>query len=109
MSAGSAHERIAARIRARIESGELKPGDRAPSIRALVQSSGLSKITVERAYEKLRQEGLVFGIAKSGYFVADWQTARDLDEFRPRLDEMEGRLRRLEEQVRKLRNGDGVG
>ncbi|ANY06840.1 TetR/AcrR family transcriptional regulator C-terminal domain-containing protein [Pseudonocardia sp. HH130630-07] len=50
---------IAGRIRDRIESGELRPGDRVPSIRQIAQRWGVAIATATRAAAVLRDEGLV--------------------------------------------------
>ena len=50
---------IAAAIRARIVSGELRPGDRVPSTRAITREWGVAMATATKALATLRQEGLV--------------------------------------------------
>ncbi|MCI2419721.1 TetR/AcrR family transcriptional regulator C-terminal domain-containing protein [Saccharopolyspora sp. K220] len=50
---------IAAEIRARIERGDLRPGDRVPSIRQIAQRWGVAVATATRAAAVLREEGLV--------------------------------------------------
>lgn len=52
-----------------IRLGRWQPGDRLPSIRALVDQSGYSKTTVMRALNRLEEEGLVEARAKAGFFV----------------------------------------
>lgn len=61
---------IAAALRARIASGELRPGDRVPSTRELVREWGVAMATATRALAMLRQEGLVHPIAGVGTVVA---------------------------------------
>ena len=56
-------------IREDILSGELKPGDKLPSKRALAQNLEISKITVETAYGQLLSEGYLRSEEKVGYFV----------------------------------------
>jgi LacI family transcriptional regulator len=58
------------RIRARIESGELKPGDKLPSIAELCDKHKVSAITVRRALTELASEGLVRGAQGKGVFIA---------------------------------------
>jgi AcrR family transcriptional regulator len=50
---------IAGEIRRRIEAGELKPGDRVPSTRALVRDFGVAMATATKALQTLQQERLV--------------------------------------------------
>jgi len=58
-------------IRADILSGELKPGEKLPSKRALAQNLEVSKITVEGAYDQLLAEGYIRSLEKVGYFVEE--------------------------------------
>lgn len=53
------YARIAADIRARIESGELRPGDRVPSTREITRRWGVAMATATRALAVLRDEGLI--------------------------------------------------
>jgi DNA-binding transcriptional regulator YhcF (GntR family) len=50
---------IAAELRRRIETGELKPGDRVPSTRALVRDFGVAMATATKALQALQAERLV--------------------------------------------------
>lgn len=51
--------RIAADIRSRIESGELRPGERVPSTREITRRWGVAMATATRALAVLRDEGLI--------------------------------------------------
>ncbi|MGW0519495.1 TetR/AcrR family transcriptional regulator C-terminal domain-containing protein [Crossiella sp. NPDC003009] len=51
--------RIAAAIAARITAGELGPGDRVPSTRAVMREWGVALATAAKALDLLRQQGLV--------------------------------------------------
>ncbi|MGW8763111.1 TetR/AcrR family transcriptional regulator C-terminal domain-containing protein [Streptomyces sp. NPDC055815] len=50
---------IAAEIRRRVHAGELAPGDRVPSTRAITREWGVAMATATKALAALRQEGLV--------------------------------------------------
>ncbi|GAA2793981.1 GntR family transcriptional regulator [Kribbella solani] len=50
---------IAAELRQRIEDGELRPGERVPSTRALVRDFGVAMATATKALQVLQQERLV--------------------------------------------------
>ncbi|SFW91832.1 TetR/AcrR family transcriptional regulator C-terminal domain-containing protein [Amycolatopsis australiensis] len=63
--------RIAADLRRRINAGELRPGDRVPSTRALVREWGVAMATAARALATLREEGWVRAVSGSGTVVAD--------------------------------------
>ena len=56
-------------IRADILSGNLVPGQKLPSKRALASNLKVSKITVEGAYDQLLAEGYLRSVEKVGYFV----------------------------------------
>jgi DNA-binding GntR family transcriptional regulator len=62
--------RIAAALRARIDSGELAPGDILPSITRISQEWGVAKITATKALKELRSEGLTRSVPGWGTFVA---------------------------------------
>ena len=66
-----AYARIANDIAARITSGELRPGARLLSERALAEYYGRSYQTVRRAMEVLRERGLIVTIHGRGTFVAE--------------------------------------
>ncbi|WP_432881536.1 GntR family transcriptional regulator [Kribbella sp. CA-245084] len=53
------YEMIAAELRRRIQAGELKPGDRVPSTRALVRDFGVAMATATKALQTLQAERLV--------------------------------------------------
>ena len=56
-------------IREDILSGQLVPGQKLPSKRALAANLEVSKITVETAYDQLLAEGYIRSREKVGYFV----------------------------------------
>jgi len=66
-----AYEQVKAFIKARIASGEWKPGDAVPSEAALVQQFGVSRMTANRALRELAAEGLVTRVQGSGTRVAE--------------------------------------
>ena len=51
-------------IKADVESGKLKAGDRLPSKRTFARNSGVSTITVQNAYDQLISEGYVTAVEK---------------------------------------------
>jgi DNA-binding GntR family transcriptional regulator len=64
-------EQLAAILRSRIESRELRPGDRIPSAVSLAQEYDLAPGTVRKALMQLQQEGLVESRVGWGSFVAE--------------------------------------
>lgn len=65
------YRRIADELRRRIESAELKPGDRVPSTRDIVQQWGVAMATATKVLTELRNEGLVRTTPGVGTVVAD--------------------------------------
>jgi AcrR family transcriptional regulator len=61
--------RIAAELRRRISSGQLAPGARMPSTRALVQRHGVAMATATKVLTTLRQEGLIRSVPGVGTVV----------------------------------------
>ena len=57
-----------------IHSGNISPGEKLPSKRALCAHIGVSLSTVETAYELLVSEGYARSKPKSGYYVSDFVT-----------------------------------
>lgn len=75
------YQQIVDQITARILAGDWPPGQALPSIRELAASSGVSVITVKRAYEELERGGLIQTRHGKGSVVAERpQLARDLHE-----------------------------
>jgi len=63
-------EQLAGILRGRIESGELQPGDRIPSVVSLAQEYDLAAGTVRKALARLQRDGLVESRIGWGTFVA---------------------------------------
>ncbi|MFD8525802.1 GntR family transcriptional regulator [Streptosporangium canum] len=51
------YKRIAAQIKTRIERGDIRPGDRIPSVREIMRDEGVSTATATRVAAVLRAEG----------------------------------------------------
>lgn len=54
-----------------VATGELKPADQLPSVRALASNLGVNMHTVNKAYALLRDEGYVIMRGRSGAYIAD--------------------------------------
>jgi GntR family transcriptional regulator/MocR family aminotransferase len=72
------YRQIYRRFRAAIADGVLKPGDRVPSVRALMHELGLARGTIEAAYSMLSAEGYVEANGQAGTFVSRGLKARTL-------------------------------
>lgn len=62
-------EQVADDIKGKIRSGELRPGDRVPSVVALTQEYGIAQATAQKVLINLRQEGLTKTVSGMGSFV----------------------------------------
>ena len=62
---------LAVIIRGRVQRGELRPGERLPSILSLSGEYAMSQVTVKKALRVLRDEGLVEGVAGYGTFIRE--------------------------------------
>ncbi|GAB5498581.1 MAG: GntR family transcriptional regulator [Pseudohongiellaceae bacterium] len=91
-------EQILTQIRARILAGELQADAGLPSIRALASQLKVSVITVQRAYDALLNEGLIYARRGKGYFVAALPEA---DKSALAQERFASRLRALLEQAQK--------
>ncbi|MYR44133.1 GntR family transcriptional regulator [Streptomyces sp. SID5910] len=70
------YEQIASDLRTRVANGEFGPGDLLPSGRDLAEQWGVSRATVVKAYDILRQDGLVVARQGSGFLVTEAPVAR---------------------------------
>lgn len=68
------YDQLYAAVAAAIREGALLSGEKLPSKRELCAHLGVSRATVETAYELLRAEGYVDARPRSGYYVADYLT-----------------------------------
>jgi GntR family transcriptional regulator len=82
---------IADELRGRVESGELRPGRLLPSESELSRAHAVSRVTVRKALELLREEGLIDARQGFGWFVS-------ADPVRQTL----GRLGTIEDQLGEL-------
>ncbi len=64
------HRKLAAHLRDAIVSGAYAPGAKLPSIEAIIAETGLSPMTVRRAYGVLAAEGRVVVVPGRGTYAA---------------------------------------
>ena len=69
-------EQLVAQIAASVDRGDLEPGDRLPTIRALAHDLGIAPGTVARAYAELERDGWVHTQGRRGTVVAHRTTPR---------------------------------
>lgn len=70
------YEQLIDQIFARVEEGQLLPGDQLPTVRALAMQLKVAPNTVARAYRELEHQGLLIGRGRAGTFVTDDDSAR---------------------------------
>jgi DNA-binding transcriptional regulator YhcF (GntR family) len=87
---------LAARVRALVETGRLRPGARLPSVRALAAQVGVNVNTVRAVYGRLESEGVVVSEQGRGTFVAERAAATsERRELRRQIERLEAELVRL--------------
>jgi AcrR family transcriptional regulator len=79
------YRRIVSEVRRRIASGELRPGDRVPSARAITKEWGVAIATATKAHAALREEGLTVARAGVGTVVAGPAPRREHELTRERI------------------------
>ncbi len=65
------YDQVRAAIERAVIAGDLAPGTRLPTVRALAADLGLAPNTVARAYRELEALGLIAGQGRRGTFVAE--------------------------------------
>lgn len=88
------YARVKDLIRRRVATGEWPPEHRVPSENALVESLGISRMTVHRALRELAAEGVVVRVRGSGSFVATGKRSSRFQDVPNIADEIAGRGRR---------------
>ncbi|MBO1436605.1 PLP-dependent aminotransferase family protein [Meiothermus sp. CFH 77666] len=64
------YRHIAEEFRTRIAKGELPPGTRLPTVRALAREVGTTRLTIHNAYRELQTDGLIESVVGRGTFVS---------------------------------------
>jgi DNA-binding transcriptional MocR family regulator len=64
------YEQLAEHVAALVTTGNLRPGDRLPSVRQMCRDRGVSVATVTRAYELLESRGVIETRPQSGHYVS---------------------------------------
>lgn len=75
------YQQIRDRIVEAIACGDLKPGDGLLSVRALSRAAAINPATAAKAYDALRDEGLVIAHRRRGMVIADTATASATPEY----------------------------
>lgn len=65
------YEQIINGVKRLIFTGTLSPGDQMPSVRQLASDLGINANTVQKAYQLLETEGILYSLPARGSFVSD--------------------------------------
>ncbi len=72
------YQRIARQLKSAIERGELTPGSRLPASRVYAQEQGVSRATIENAWESWSPRDGSSGVGRRGTFVSERLSPRQL-------------------------------
>lgn len=97
------YEQITTQIKELILTGELRPGQKLPSIRALANGLRISAITTKRAYTDLEAQGFIETVQGKGSFVTGGNVELLREERRRQIEQ---RLMRLVDDARSADIGD---
>lgn len=67
------YQQIRNQVVIEIASGKLLPGEKLPTIRNLAEEAGINTMTVNKAYQLLKQEGYIIADRRSGARVCERQ------------------------------------
>ena len=69
---------ICEQISVLIASGEIAPSQKLMSVREVALTAGVNPNTVQKAFEQLERQGLIYSVRGSGWFVgADTESAKN--------------------------------
>ena len=94
------YEQIKDGLRRMVVSGALAPDEKLPSVRALATQLSINPNTIQRSYNELEAEGLIYSVPGKGSFVSQDRSA----DLRRRL-ELTEKFREIAAELRYL----GVG
>ena len=94
------YEQIVNGVKEEIISGNLKPNEKLPSIRALARDLNISVITTKRAYEELEREGFIETVGGKGSYVSYFNKELIYEE---RLKEIERKLEEVLDLSRSIK------
>ncbi|WP_249124377.1 GntR family transcriptional regulator [Saccharopolyspora erythraea] len=103
------YQELAAEIATKIDSGELAPGTRLPSVRALAKQHEVSAMTAQKALNQLALDGYAEAVSGLGYYakeppfegeapaeLAVESIARQLADLQGTVAELQARIEALE-------------
>lgn len=105
------YQAVAARIIAKIKTGDLRLNDKLPSVRQLAKDEDVSPMTAQKALTHLAESGYAKAVSGLGYFVTDppegepqavtiTDVVRQVEELRAEVKTLRSRVDELEETGR---------
>lgn len=64
------YEQMKRKISELVLTGELKPDDQLPSVRSLARDLGVNPNTVQKAYQDLERDGIIYSVAGRGSYIS---------------------------------------
>ena len=71
------YEQLCAGIEQLIISGVLKADEKLPTVRETAKALGINPNTVQKAYARLEQDGMIYSVPAKGSYVSSGQKAHD--------------------------------
>jgi GntR family transcriptional regulator len=102
------YAQVADGLRRAIQSGELAAGTKLPSGRELARDWGVALMTLQKAIDQLRDEGLVYTQRGRGVFVASADNRPPIEDLSALREAVEKLSRRLDVVEERLRASDGT-
>lgn len=92
----SIYEQIVDKFKELIMTGEMKTGDKMPSVRELSKTLGINPNTIQKSYRELERQGYIYTATGVGTFVADKkEISPDDEELKKAKDAIGGAFREL--------------
>ncbi|MEM1484756.1 GntR family transcriptional regulator [Oscillospiraceae bacterium PP1C4] len=72
------YEQLIFKMSELISLGALKPDEQLPSVRALARDLGVNPNTVQKAYQELERNSIIYSVAGKGSFIASGNSANEV-------------------------------
>ncbi|WP_020495654.1 GntR family transcriptional regulator [Sciscionella marina] len=98
---------VAGRIIEKIQAGDLKPGEKLPSVRGLARDADVSTVTAQKVLTYLAELGHAEVVSGLGYFVTEQQPGNSgvsLETVTDQLDQLQRTVADLASRVERLEN-----
>ena len=78
---GKLYHTLYSKIKEAVELGNIKSGEKLPSVREAASQLSVSRTTVENAYDRLCIEGIVESLPQKGYYITDYSKRKNSQEY----------------------------